>query len=461
MLKKEGMASLFHKISHSIGDFLNGRGRTDDFDDPGIHQVHDLKARLLQEVRDAAGTERPSLEQYREACHAFAQTDEGKAMVAEGKWSDRIAADLSHQNLDGFAITEPKKAVRAAKTHDLHDRDGNGQIDVESTHEFYDHVRFDHASLNHAFIEPATSYNDQIAKADHLDGLHFHGMENGDHFTFRSGHYTNPVMSEINGGSVTFAQGSSVDGLKLSGKSAEIHAHGNARISHLEITDQFRVVKLHLAKGSSLSDSNLEGATISMASEVAGSQWSRVKLGANVDGLNLSGAKLHDVSIEGEPITNAAQLKAHGVTVDAHTQISASPDFLREHQHLRVLDQTDQVIKKLSEALKMNGLPQQPAAAEASPESKMTLAIDFENKAERIIKAAVELNPSGTRAGDKGMIAGVRLAAQEFTNKYADIIKDPDHNAASNGAILNMPKPKELIRESGMPLPPLPHRVNG
>lgn len=455
---------LFARLGRGIGDFFRGR---DDSVDPlaeNARHLFQVKHDLLEQVRhdaQAAGLERPTLEMYRKATVAFAQTEEGKAMVARGEWSPAIAADLHGQNLKGFAISDPfTRNGDKRPTTDLLDQDADGTIG-----EFYTNVNFNEANLKNAYVDPATSFNEEIAKAKHLSGLTFNGMEAPETFTFAAGRYDDIRMTGINGGTVQFATSAMVDGLTLEGKQAGVVVAANARVEHIEVGERFRIVTLDLEKGGVIANSDLKDALVSPTSHIRGT-LQNVQLNGDVRDLDLRGATLRDVTIDGQPITSAKQLQQMGVAVDASTTISASPDFLREHQMKFTNQKLDKVVSDLAKALQdLNPNITSPAmassAAAASLESTMALKIDFENKAARIIKAAVELNPSGTRPGDTGMIAEVRLAAQDFTSKYADIINNPDQNTVSNAAILNMPKPKELIRDSGMPLPPLPHRVNG
>jgi hypothetical protein len=86
-----------------------------------------------------------------------------------------------------------------------------------------------------------------------------------------------------------------------------------------------------MGKDSVISNSDLRESTVSMASRFEpGATFQNVNLGANVKDLNLSGLTLNNLSIDGKAITSREQLTGLGVTVDNHTKVSASPEFIEE-----------------------------------------------------------------------------------------------------------------------------------
>lgn len=309
------------------------------------YEMYTTKATLLAQVREQAQANggRPTLEQYRLACDAFAQTDQGKEMVALGKWNPKSYADLSGQDLSGFNISEPKvanlpshskngRAYQVGKNYDANDFDGDHQINSAPINDFYDAISFRGASLRDAMVEPATSFNSQIAEAKNLDNITFRGMEVGDTFTFAASRetYKNAKLEEVNGGTILFAKNTRVDGLEIEGKSASIGIESGASIEHITATDKFRVIKFEMAQGARVEHSDLEQVTISMASIMAGSTFNDVQFG-NVKGLDFSGVTLTNVSIDGVPIKSASQLAEFGATADSRTVASVSPEMERAY----------------------------------------------------------------------------------------------------------------------------------
>ena len=310
---------------------------------PEAQALFDVKKNILAEVRaNLPEGERPTLEQYRLASEAFAQTEKGAAMAARGEWNNRIAADLSGQDLSGFTITEPKKLgvaethhldqqasewqrSRAADTIDIHDRDGDGQINSAPVHQFYDNVSFDKADLHGAWVEPATSFNEEIAKAGNLKELTFSGMHEGDEFTFGAGQYEKATLRDVQGGRVIFGENTQVDIIHLEGKSCHVEMRDNAYVSNITTVENFRVLDLQMGKNAILANSNLDNCTIAMSSHFEpGATFRNVNLSGNVEGLDFSGLKLHNVTIDGKPVTDTAMLEEHGIQHSGATSITST-----------------------------------------------------------------------------------------------------------------------------------------
>src|SRR5690606_37077944 len=101
-----------------------------------------------------------------------------------------------------------------------------------------------------------------------------------------------------------------------------------------------------------VTDSDLSDATISMASNMRGATLQNVKFGGNLSNvdmrgatlrkvefsqvnaseLDLRGARLQDVTIDGQPVTSSRQLEVLGIKTDATTQIHASQQHRIEQQ---------------------------------------------------------------------------------------------------------------------------------
>ncbi len=317
---------------------------------PEEQAMFDLKAQLITQARVKAKErgEQFSLEHYRKECELFAASEKGQKLAAaseeypNGRWNPKIYADLSGQNLDGIRLSNPK-AVKLGSTnkpeyeltpatqadYDSFDRDGDGKINNPAIGQFYDEIRLNGASLREAFVEPATSFNEEVAKAKDLQGLTFSGMAEGDRFTFGAGaHYQNVRLENVQGGNVTF--NGTVDGITISGKSASIAVGDHARISDIKTSDGFSIIHLDVGTGAVISNADLSKSTISMTSHFEpGSSLQNVTLSGNVNGLDLSGVHLRNVAIDGKAITSLSQLP-EGVAYDARTTASASQEFIMQ-----------------------------------------------------------------------------------------------------------------------------------
>ena len=317
---------------------------------PEEQAMFDLKAQLINQARVTAKErgEQFSLEHYRKECEKFTTTDKGKELAAatkehpNGRWNPNIYADLSGQNLDGIRLSNPKAVKLDASNkpeyeltpatqadYDSFDRDGDGKINNPAVGQFYDEIRLNGASLREAFVEPATSFNEEVAKAKDLKGLVFSGMAEGDNFTFGAGaNYQDIRLENVHGGNVTF--NGTVDGITISGKSASITVGDHARISDIKTSDGFSIIHLDVGTGAVISNADLSKSTISMTSHFEpGSSLQNVTLGSNVNGLDLSGVNLRNVAIGDKAITSLAQLP-EGVTYDERTTVSASPEFIMQ-----------------------------------------------------------------------------------------------------------------------------------
>lgn len=294
-----GIRDLFKPFAKDFGNELGAEQQA----------LFDLKAKLLADMRSNVKQQgiAPSIEQYRQQCIVFAQSDEGKAEIAAGRWSEKIAADLSGQDLSGVTLSEPKKIYdiknqtpEVQRDYDSFDRDGDGQINIPAMGAFYDSIKLDGASLRGAIVDPATSFNDQIKHAADRDGLTFNDMKEGDKFTFGPGSYTNITMTKVNEGALEFATGSHVEGLTLEGRGAKIIMDENVVVDHMQPADGFRMLDITMGKNSVLSNSDLRNAVgISMTSHFeAGALFQNVQLGGNLQGISLDGLKLNNVTIE-------------------------------------------------------------------------------------------------------------------------------------------------------------------
>lgn len=336
--------------------------------------VFTIKQSLLAQARASAGNERPSLEDYRRACEAFAETEQGQQMVADGRWNPRAYANLDGQDVSGFMISEPKKRATEnlieRATENLMNQDGDRTIN-----DFYTNISFYDANLKNAYVDPATSFNEEVAKAKNLEGLTFNGMVADDTFTFAVGNYKNIKMTNIKGGEIVFASGK-VDGLDIEGTEAKIALGADAVVEHMHVSKNFRIITLDMAPGAMLANSNLEQVTVSMTSRTAGATFQNVNITGNLDGLDLSGARLNNFSINGQPITDSNQLKEFGVGFDATTRTSTSPEFLRQHQLAQIRGTMQQAVASIGSASTPAAAPEAALAAAPAPSAASSVAND-------------------------------------------------------------------------------------
>lgn len=293
-------------------------------------EISTLQKQMIAQERERASAagERPNLENLRKNLEAFGKnTDEGRQLVEQGKWNPKSYANFNGQDLSGFAISEPSKQTDGKRaTTDLMDQDGDRAIN-----DFYTNISFFEANLNNAYVDPATSFNEEVSKAQHLDNLTFNGMREGDVFRFNKGEFTNTKLTGVEGGEVIFGRGAIVDGIEFEGKSAKVYVEGGARVEHIKGNKHFSIIKFDTQEGAVIANSDLTSLNISMASNIEGCEFNNVQFGSNLEGLEFKkGCVLKNVSVNGKPIENAQELKKYGAEVDESVTAQVSTDFRKQ-----------------------------------------------------------------------------------------------------------------------------------
>ena len=457
----EGMGRNFEDFADDIADavrgFFGGRSPaqrnlpTDTNPEPErtpeAQALYDVIEDRLNEVRAAATANhtRPTLEQYREACEAFAQTDEGKAMVAAKQWGPKIYANLSEHDLtwngtdsagkplSGFSISEPSKQQLSKRaTSNLMDLDGDGAIG-----DFYTNIDFNGANLKDAWVDPATSYNDEIAKAGNLKGLTFHGMEEGDTFRFRAGgNYKDVKITGVNGGKIKFNDHSHVDGLTIEGKAAQISIGDYSTVNDLNVSDEFRILKLKMGRNSVLSNSDLKDSTISMSSHFeAGATFQNVALHGNLSGLDLSGVILNNVTIDGVPIQRPSDLAQFGIGYDETTSAKVSPEMARNYELAQIRETMQGAIASIG-----SGSPAPAQVTTQLAEASTTDSLAQSARAKEIADVSAAkfgddpIAAARAMAAQLGIVGGasVNLSDVGLTTRVASLERTvPEHEQAS------------------------------
>lgn len=292
-------------------------------------RIHDLKLSALAEARAAAhfnATEkklaaddpaaRPSLEDYRLICERMRDDPKNNLSPDEKKNWNAMMADLSGHDLKGFMISEPPKRENVNVASNLMNLDSDGAI--SNFYDFYSNVSFSGADLDGCYVQPATSFNAELANARSLEGITFDGMSDmnlsgkRDVFTFPSGPCSDITLKNVEGGEIVFGQNSQVRNLSIEGREASITIEANSQISNLSMNDDFRVLTLNRREDPSgqkasylIADSDLSNATIDMASDLRGVTFQNVTLGTNIKHVDFNGATLNNVRIDGEVAKNS------------------------------------------------------------------------------------------------------------------------------------------------------------
>lgn len=364
-------------------------------------QMHDYKAQALKNALSNAKQSGRSEATFTDYLIAAEELGERLGLPAE-QWNSRSYSDLSKQTIAHFAINErdmkPPSEILAkqAFTRAAMKLDGgstapgttrlkptaamvlramqeiqNGEtppgleqmenfLDLDDDHcisKVYagvDHeAKFHNTVFEHCSFHPAGTLmhngQDGLALTDGAKFKHstFDGLETGEKVVLAAGRYEKVTLINSHGGTLGFASGAIAEGVDLrNGYAALEFAEGSA-VRNLN-ADGAHLISITAAPGVRISHANFNGATIDMASTLAGTKLEDVHFTnanlAHVDmrgatltkvafdksdmkELDLRGATLHNITVDGKPVNDAAALTAMGATTDARTQISASKEF--------------------------------------------------------------------------------------------------------------------------------------
>ena len=265
------------------------------------------KASVLSSVRAIAAEKgaQPTLLDYLDACKSYQHEST--------EWHPKIYADLTGQDLSGFAISDPSKLpndypnklIGGALADSKNESDKRpimdrlyDAYDDKTVNEFYANLNFHRANLEKTLIAPATSF--LVAEKDgaQIDGATFDSMGQQVTFAIGSGHHKNINVTNANGVNVKLKPGADVDQIDINGTWASISLESNATLSHVSVNEGFRIAEIKAEPGAILRDSDLREATISMASRMNGIVMENVKFG-NINDVGLQKATLHHVQING------------------------------------------------------------------------------------------------------------------------------------------------------------------
>jgi hypothetical protein len=273
--------------------------------------------KIAKRNKETGNQDLPTLEDYRAAFMANGDALQQMGITPNSEQANRMAANLSGQTIEGFLISEPPERA----TTDFFNQDSDGAIST-----FHSEVNLTGASLKNCFVDPATTFNEELAEAKSLENVTFNNLADDDKFCLGNGGKSTARFKDIHitnshGGSITL-DGATVNGMTISGNHiTELNLKNGASINGL--TASAGIFKLNGEAGTSVNNSNFTNTTFSLAGSAAGISFTNVTF-TNITGLDLSGATLRNVRVGDDLITSPEQLTALGVTVDDTTTIAAS-----------------------------------------------------------------------------------------------------------------------------------------
>jgi uncharacterized protein YjbI with pentapeptide repeats len=207
-----------------------------------------------------------------------------------------------------------------------------------------------------------------------FENVTFDGMSPDDHLQLARGDYENIHFTNIRGGEIEVMDGTQIDGMDIRGAHASLTI-GHASVSRLDARDA-NIVTLHAAPGAEINQAIFQRTTIDMASELEGSTWRNVQIkdsnlvelegagmklynvsisNTKVDGWDLTGATIENMTVDGKPVRSPEALTAMGITVDSDTTIAVTPEFDRKYE-------LAQIREDMQKQLGTIGSPIAPAA---------------------------------------------------------------------------------------------------
>ncbi len=302
---------------------------------------------------------RPTLEDYIQTCNKLV----AERNLDPKTWNPKIFAVIRAQNgqrpmdLSGFFLSEPKNITQPNAVQQQPDPNAphhsvmENEMDLDGDHaisDFYTNIDFTGANLKNCYVDPATSFNDEIAKAATLEGITFNNMEVGEEFKFysRGGTadtaYRDIHLTNINGGTITFESGTRVEGITIDGKGANIALKSGAYVEKISVNEDTRFLVLE-AEGATIANSDLSNATIAMNSKLKGATLQGLTLNGNLCDVDLSDAKISNLKIDGKYITSAEELKSYGAITNDKTEVNAQSELVAQAQKDKALRDAQKV----------------------------------------------------------------------------------------------------------------------
>lgn len=461
--------------------------------------LRDWKQKAVNSAKEAAQREgrTPTIGDYYIACEQLAANNQ-EQMQREGisQWGPQVYANADHVQFDGFLIRkgeiEPSKAVQKLAMKNLYAKsiqqgnvgqrfsnadyfaairqvnddlaanpdmaakleaslesefDLDGDEIIGDLYKGIDHqANFKGTAFNNVTFHPAGTLTKYHTDGASFTDVTFDGMEEDKDFVRLTGCHQNTTFTNIRGGTIEVMDGAEVNRMDISGAHASLVIH-NAEVSNLVATDA-HVVRLEAGKGARINGAQFDGATIDMASQLAGSSWNDVRFtkanlghvemngatlanvtfeGCSLGNLDLSGATISNLVINGEVITSPEQLKNHGICTNDKTTVKASQEFAQQVKQ-------EDAIRKAKEA----GLDKIVLDTKTPEEKAAALAMNEKKDPPKQEKPKVEKPKEAARAASN--TEGLKLAVAGSSKSYYDQMNS-DMNAAPKEA----PKSPEAL----------------
>lgn len=335
--------------------------------DREAQQLQSLKQTALDTAKQMAADEGrvPNMTDYFRSALSLSEQAQEQGL----QWNARVIADISGLTLDGFTVRKqdiyptaeqradmrdvlPGRAASEATPgaegvgaqRDLYDLDGD-----QAVSDFYTEVqaqlRCDNTKFLNCTFHPATTLEIvDNGRGGKFGNVTFDGMERGETLTLGSGkHGTGEVFHDVHftniqGGTIVVNDYATVGNLHLEGQTTALEIRGRAQVNDLHANGA-HIVHLTAGVGARIERAVFEGATIDMASDLAGSVWTNAEFkDANLRDVNFRGAHLNGAHFQGSDMEGVSFAGARLSNVSFQDVSLSGVDFAEAQLHnVRIL----------------------------------------------------------------------------------------------------------------------------
>ena len=229
-------------------------------------------------------------------------------ITAQGKsWAAANNVTWNAKAATQFMSTLSPAEAKAARQVTLSDDDiKNLPLEVR------EHLTLDDAVLYHPLFHPATTDLPNTTQAEMFHAV-FRDLGDDKVINLSEGVYHGASFENVTDVTIRIGidengknQLTRIEDFNISGVHATIEMGSMATIDRMEVDERTRILKFDMQPGATVSNAHISEATISMASELQGTNWNNVTFaGTSFSGVDLHGASFANAVFEGAELSAA------------------------------------------------------------------------------------------------------------------------------------------------------------